>query len=250
MLPDIVSLLIVAAVLAVAGFVRGFTGFGGGLIAIPITGAILGPQLAVPMLGIVDFVVTLPLLPPAFRRADWKTVLPAALAGVATVPLGAVVLIHSNPIALRWGLSAIVVMMLALLSSGWRYHGTPRPAISAGVGAVSGFFGGTAGIAGPPVITYWMSGPADKTVLRANLIVYFTFTALTALLSYAVAGLFTARLAVLAVIAAPVYGIAIWLGARLHLRASENQFRAFAYALIVLSAILGLPALDPILRGG
>ncbi len=249
-LPDTLSLIALVATLALAGFVRGFSGFGSGLIAIPVVSAVLGPQVAVPLLAIVDFVLSLPMLPPAFRRADWKTVLPAALAALVTVPIGALILTWSDPVTLRWGLSATVILMLLLLMSGWRYRGTPQPAISATIGAVAGVFGGTAGIAGPPVITYWMSGPAEKDVLRANLISFFVFTAVSALISYFVAGLFTTDIIILSVIAAPIYALAIWLGVRSQNRASENQFRRFAFALIVLAAIIGLPVLDPIIRGG
>ncbi len=249
-LPDTLSLAVLFATLFLAGFVRGFTGFGGGLIAIPVASAIVGPTLAIPMIGVVDAIITVPLLPPAFRRADWKTVLPAAIAAVVTVPVGVVILTHSDPIALRWTLSVIVALMLLLLVSGWRYHGTPKRIVSAGVGAVAGIFGGTAGIAGPPVITYWMSGPADKSTLRANLIMFFMFSQATAIVSFATAGLLTAKLAMAVMLAAPVFGGAIWLGTHLHAGASETHFRGLAYLLIVFSAIIGLPLLDPILRGG
>ena len=250
LLPDTPSLIVLIATLFLAGFVRGFAGFGGGLIAVPVLSALLGPSMAVPMLGVVDFIITLPLLPPAIRRADWPTVLPAGIAAVVTVPLGAAILFHGDPVSLRWALSAIVVLMLVLLASGRRYRGRPKAPVSAMVGAVAGVFGGIASMAGPPVITYWMSGPADKSVLRANLIAFFTFSATAGIFSYAIAGLFTQKLALVALVAAPVYGLAIWLGAHLHFRASEAQFRALAYGLIVLSAIIGLPVLDPILRVG
>lgn len=247
-LPPVLPLMLLLVTLALSGFVRGFSGFGGALIAVPIGSAILGPQVTVAVLALADFVLTLPMLPPAFRRADWKTVLPAALAAIVTVPAGAYILAHADPTSLRWALSIIVALMLMLLMSGWRYRGTPRAAISAVIGAIAGVFGGAAGIAGPPVITYWMSGPADKSVLRANLIAFFTFTAVAGLASYLTAGLFTSNVMVLAVLSAPVYGVAVWLGVRMQHIASEKQFRAVAYTLIALAALIGLPALDPWLR--
>ena len=181
--------------------------------------------MAVAILAIADVPATLPLLPPAFRRCDWRTVLPAALAAITSVPIGAFILAHSDPIVLRWGLSLTVVLMLALLMSGWRYRGAPTAPVSVAVGATAGMFAGAAGIPGPPIVTYWMSGPAEKSVLRANLIAFFTFTAIGTITSYAIAGLFTREVVISGIIAAPVYGLATWLGSRAHALTPEARFR-------------------------
>ena len=248
-LPPLVPLLAVLGIFALAGFVRGLTGFGAALIALPVASALVGPKAAIAILALADWPATLPLLPPAFRRCDWPTVLPAALAAIVAVPFGAFILAHSDPDALRWGLSITVMAMLALLVSGWRYRGAPRAPLSAAVGAIAGIFSGAAGIPGPPIVTYWMSGPAEKSVLRANLITFFTFTGVGSLISYTVAGLFTQTVWISALFAAPVYGLATWLGARAHPHMPEARFRAIAFALIALSAVIGLPLFDPILRG-
>lgn len=252
MLPvfDTAQLPLILAILALAGLVRGFSGFGAGLIAMPVLSALIGPQPAVAMMAITDFVLTLPLLPPAFRRCDWPTVLPAALMALITVPLGAAILTHADPVPLRWGISVVVLLMLALLMSGWRYHGRPKPGVSAAIGSISGLFGGVAGISGPPIVTYWLSGPAGKTMIRANLIAFFTFTATSALCSYAIAGLFTPDVLMLSLVAAPVYALGVWAGSRAHKSASEVQFRALAFGLIALAALISLPVLDPVLRSG
>jgi uncharacterized protein len=46
----------------------------------------------------------------------------------------------------------------------------------------------------------------------------------------------------------PVYGIGVWLGSRLFGRASEKLFRTICYALIAAAVMVGLPALDDVLR--
>ena len=46
----------------------------------------------------------------------------------------------------------------------------------------------------------------------------------------------------------PVYGIGVWFGASLFGNASEALFRSICYALIAAAVIVGLPALDGVLR--
>ena len=70
-------------------------------------------------------------LPPAFRRCDWSTVSARGVRRpLPRCPSAPIILAHSDPVVLRWGLSATVLLMLALLMSGWRYRGAPRAPVS------------------------------------------------------------------------------------------------------------------------
>ena len=51
-----------------------------------------------------------------------------------------------------------------------------------------------------------------------------------------------------AFVVGPVYAIGVWFGASLFGKASETVFRAICYALIAAAVIVGLPALDGVLR--
>ena len=61
-------------------------------------------------------------------------------------------------------------------------------------------------------------------------------------------GLINADAIKLSLIVGPVYAIGVWFGASLFGRASEAVFRAICYALIAAAVIIGLPALDGVLR--
>jgi hypothetical protein len=63
-----------------------------------------------------------------------------------------------------------------------------------------------------------------------------------------VAGLITSDSIRLSVLVGPVYALGVWLGSQLFGRASETLFRSICYALIAAAAIVGLPALDHVLR--
>ena len=47
----------------------------------------------------------------------------------------------------------------------------------------------------------------------------------------------------------PAYAIGVWFGASLFGKASETVFRGICYRLIAAAVLLGLPALDGVLRG-
>lgn len=242
------TLVVLAIVAMIAGIVRGFAGFGSGLILMPVASALIDPRLAVAIFLITDFVATAPLVPPAMRIANWSTVLPTAVAALICVPIGTFALVHSDPVLVRWGISLLTISMLFLLISGWRYRGKPHLLASFGVGATSGFLGGISQIAGPPIVTYWLSGPFPVSTIRANLITFFFFTSIGSFLAYFFNGLLTPTAIAVTIIIAPVYALAIWTGAHLHGRASETTFRIVAYILIAIAALTSLPVLDGILR--
>ena len=61
-------------------------------------------------------------------------------------------------------------------------------------------------------------------------------------------GLITRDALGFSLIVGPVYAIGVALGASLFGRASEKLFRAICYALIAAALVIGLPALDRVLR--
>ena len=82
-------------------------------------------------------------------------------------------LVLIDPIVLRWMIAALVLGLLAVLASGWRYQGTPSLPVTAGVGIFAGLGSGAVQIAGPAVIIFWLGGASDAVTVRANLMVFF-----------------------------------------------------------------------------
>ena len=164
------------------------------------------------------------------------------------IPISAAMLKHLDPTGVRWGICVLILFMLALLISGWRYHGTPTPRVTFGVGVITGFLSGVAQAAGPPVVAYWLGGQTAPAMVRANIILLFFCTSVVASLSYLVAGLFDWHVLVLSAITAPGYMLGMFLGSRMFGLASEGMFRRICFGLIAAAAIISLPVLDSVLR--
>jgi uncharacterized membrane protein YfcA len=237
-----------AVVAALAGAVRGFTGFGSAMIYIPLVSAIYGPRLAVTTLLLVDFVSSAPFSVAAFWRCNWREVLPVSVVMAATIPLGALLLVFVDPIVLRWFIAFLVIGLIAVLASGWRYRGGPTLAASVTVGAVAGIGSGAVQIAGPAVVIYWLGGLSPAAVVRANLMVVFLISDFVSTVTYTAQGLLTAEVLVLSVLLGGPFLAAMIVGAWMFRGSSDVAYRRVAYVIIAVSAVLSLPVFDRIFR--
>jgi uncharacterized protein len=225
----------------IAGMARGFSGFGAALIFVPLASRLIGPHQASPVLLITDAIVALPLIWSAWGKAEKRDVALMAVGGLVGAPLGTWILKTGDTLTLRWLIAGLTAAMLALLLSGWRYHGKPKPALTIGVGSISGLFSGIAQIGGPPVVAYWLGQNARADVMRASTILFFAVGSTTSMVSYGVAGLLTYDVAKLALMVLPFFALGLWLGTRMFRLASEQTFRRICFALITLALVTSLP---------
>jgi uncharacterized membrane protein YfcA len=238
----------ICAIAFVSGTARGFSGFGSALIFMPLASSLAAPRLVAALLLVIDVVAAAPMLPNAWKHADRKATAVMVSGALVGVPLGTYFLTRLDPVTTRWIISGFVSALLLLLLSGWRYRGKDHPAISVGIGGLAGFCSGLAQTAGPPIVGYWLGRPIASAIARANILLFFGASDFFSAVSYALSGLITADAIRFSFLIGPVYGVGVWFGARLFGRASERLFRSFCYALIAAAVIIGLPALDGVLR--
>ena len=211
------------------------------MVFIPVASAIYGPKVAVVVLFIVDGIITFPLVFKAVHECSWSDVMYLTIGAAVAVPLGVHVLLITDSEVLRWFISLAILVLVAVLASGWRYQKRPPVAACIGVGGVSGFAGGIANLYGPPIVLFWLGGRSDAATVRANIIVYFALISVVAGLTYWWNGLFSQRTLTLSISLMPFYAAAVWLGARSFRFAPEVLFRRLALALIAVIAVASLP---------
>jgi len=229
------------AIAALAGLVRGVSGFGAALMFIPLCGILYGPKVAVLALWVIDAAATAPFLPPHLRRATWGEVGPLLVGSTALLPLGVWVLAHTDPTPLRWGVSGMVLASTLALASGWRYQSVPTKAVSLAVGGVAGFTNGSVGIGGPPLVLFWLGGRSGSALVRSNIFSYFAITTMITLALYAWHGIFTLPIIILGLALLLPYAAALTLGDRLFRRVTDSGFRRLALWLCAAAGLMGLP---------
>ena len=147
---------------------------------------------------LIDTFGAAPFTVRAFAYCSWREILPMYIAAAFAVPFGTLALLVLDPTLLRWCIAVVILLLLGILVSGWRYHGRPRLPLTVAVGLFSGFGGGATQIAGPAVIIYWLGTEKNAITVRANLLVYFLLLDLTLCVIYFLQGLFTPELVAVA----------------------------------------------------
>lgn len=236
------TIVLLGFVALVAGIMRGFSGFGGGLLIAPVFSLFLTPTDVVVLVMVLNLLTTVQLLPEVLRNVQWGTVL--SLAATATfigVPVGVAVLHRVDPVFMRRVIGAVVSGTAILLLLGWNYRGR-RGRIQDGiVGIFSGLLTSIGGVGGPPVILYLLSDQRlSQHVFRAIIIMLFLLLQLVTLSQIGLTGALTLTQGTYVLILLPVYALAHWLGERAFLKYGHQQaqFRRVAlWSLLVVGLL-------------
>ncbi|MEL7343439.1 MAG: sulfite exporter TauE/SafE family protein [Pseudomonadota bacterium] len=236
-----IAWLIFAAFLANA--VRGFSGFGSGMIYIPIASRVLEPVEALATMAIFDFLAPVPILRSSLKRADKVDLLILFLGLAMLMPLGFFVLTRISPEGFGWVVSLVIFTVLAALVSGWRYQGSLNRIKVLGIGAVSGFFGGFLGLPGPPAILSYMASTKPIEVIRANLLIFLFTSDMILITILASTGNLPPNLLTLGLLLALPAMAGSLVGSWIFNPAHEKTYRFVAYMIIAVAALSALPIL-------
>lgn len=235
-------MVVALAAVAFGGFLRGFTGFGGALVIVPVLSVLFTPREAVAMHAVMEIPGVLQLLPTAVRHAERKIVLPMLAALVVTTPIGVLLLVVVDQDTMRIVISVAVLVMVGLLARNWRYGGPPRLPVTVATGIAGGLAQGATGIGGPPIVVMLLSHNVVTDSVRANVIAMMgslTLVALPVLWAY---GLLTPPVLLVGAISAFVYFGTIFLGTRFYAGPGRELYRRISLAVLAAIALATLLA--------
>lgn len=225
-----------ATVMFGAAFLRGLTGFGSSLIAVPVLALLYGPVEAVAILVLLETVASAYLFPQAYRATRWRLVAVLVAASVPGIVLGTLALTALQPALLKLFIGATSIAFALLLLGGSGLPVQQWPWVWPLAGLVGGFFQGSTAMGGPPLIILLTSRFADKAVLRSTFITLFGALFVITISTFAVRGLLGAGSATLALSLLPLWMGGLWLGTRLFHRVPSALFRKIALVAIVLAS--------------
>jgi len=223
-------------ILLLAYFLRGITGFGSGLIAIPLLAHFLPLTFVVPMVLVLDLVASIVLSSHTRLQVRWdeiRSLLPTSVVGIV---LGSFMLVSlpREPLLVSLGL----FVMFFGLRYVFNIH-SEKP-ISRWWAVPTGFSGGLIGAlfgtGGPPFVVYLSHRLHDKTQLRGTLSGLFLLDGAFRLVAFLSLGLLIqADMLNALLLGLPVMAIGLYLGNKVHLGITHRQQLAIIGGLLLLS---------------
>ncbi len=220
----------------VAYFIRGISGFGSGLIAVPLLAHFLPLTFVVPLILVTDFLASLALGAHTRKHARWDEVKPLMLFSILGVLAGTTLLVSLPKAPLLATLGVIILLFGA--RSVLNLHGTRtvsrRWAMPAGL--AGGAIGALFGTGGPPYVIYLNHRLHDKGELRATFSGLFLVEGGLRIIVFLVAGLLLHTELLLTILAAlPLVALGLILGNRVHIGLSPLQMQRLIGVMLIVS---------------
>ena len=238
-MPTLVESVVSAVTLFIGATVLSTVGFGIGMTTIPVLLFILEPQTVIVVVNSVSLALFVLIVYQNRDELPVRSVGPWALAGLAGVPVGVLILKGSDAGLLKIAITTVTIALTLVVA----FNVKARFPSGLAAGLVIGFLVSVTlnalGIGGPIMALYALTQNWSRNAVRGSLSLYFLFVEVAGVIGYGVAGLLTTeRIALILIAVAPVT-LGFWLATHLVKRMNDVVFRrATVVAIIGMSGLV------------
>ena len=231
------ELVLCIVIIFVAYVIKGLSGFGSGLVAIPLLAFFLPLTFIVPVLALVSYTGT--VYQSFTYRSDvvWRDLwplLPFSLAGI-TIALWLLVNTDVTVLTLTLGIFIFCYAVYSLLpheiKSGSRWWSVPA-------GSFAGLIGALFGTGGPFYVLYLKMRKVTKQQFRATITMIFLVDGGARMFGYFYSGLFSQQTVMLSLVLLPVLFVAMYVGQHLHIKINDRRFNQVVSVLLLVSGLI------------
>ena len=218
--------------------IQGYSGFGGGLIFVPLLATLYNPIDAVFISCVGAMITHIFLIPSTISEINKIECSLVSLGVVITIPLGLFFLITADPELIIRGMGLFVLISGILLLLGWSYSGPKNYIASSVAGALAGLFLGALGVpSGPIVVIYLMSGKELIKVKRANIIIVVLVTIVVFIAALGFHNQISNEALSLSLILAPTFILGSFIGKNIFQRFPISWFKYFVNFLLIVTGL-------------
>ncbi|MBW2118168.1 MAG: sulfite exporter TauE/SafE family protein [Deltaproteobacteria bacterium] len=227
----------IAIVVFFTGFIKGLSGFGTMLVAIPLLMFFIDIKMILPLIFLLGSSGTVFLLTQLFKHLDWREIYPILVGFVPGLLAGVFLLKTLDPDVLRFILGIVLISYsiysLFFEMSRWNIKNI-RKVWAYLFGFFSGGLGGSIGASGPPVLIYTSSQQWNKDKIKVSVQGFFLISNLMTIISHAYVGLITTTVLKFFIFSLPTFVFGVYVGSRFYGTIKDETYKQ------IISTMLGV----------
>lgn len=232
------NIIALSLIIFVASIVRGFTGFGLALVAVPLI------QFILPVTDTAVFIALINMIFSIIYYRHSKAVVkgqPLGLMALWTgigVAAGTVILKFVNPAYIQLGWGVLIIFIVVALVRGLNLRIRSDKSAMTLSGLLGGLLAGATGISGPPVAIILSSMNTPREKFNAIISIFIFFAVTYALIFYLISGLIRTEIVILALCCIPALLAGLYTGDKLASRISQKTFTVIVYVVLMIMGVI------------
>ena len=232
--------LIILFIVFIASIIRGFNGFGFSATCMSLISFILPAIEIVPIILILEVMVSIFMFPYIWKNIDWKFVFQILIGISIGSPLGLYLLKFLSPDITHLSVCGIIIFFVILQLRGYSNKKINILPVKFLAGGVSGLINGLGTLGGMPISLFLLITKVKPIVIRGSLAaIFFIADAYVLNLSFYV-GIVEPIVFYRVIPLILVLPLGIFIGNKFFVRSREETYRKFVFYFLIIISIFGI----------
>jgi uncharacterized membrane protein YfcA len=236
---SLVEVYFVIFIVLIASIIRGFNGFGFSATCISGFSFILPAIEIVPIILILEVIISIFMAPYIWNRIDWNFVLKLQIGIVIGSPIGLYLLKYLAPDVTHLAVCLLIIFFSLILMRGYENQKINNNYGKFFTGIVSGTFNGLTTLGGMPVALFLLVTSIQPAIIRGSLAALFFLTDIYAFTLSFFAGIVDVTTIYRTVPLIIILPIGVYIGDNFFIKSKEETYRKIVFYFLIFISIIG-----------
>ncbi|MDC1279701.1 sulfite exporter TauE/SafE family protein [Pelagibacteraceae bacterium] len=237
---SLMEVCFIVFVVLVASIIRGFNGFGFSATCISGFSFILPAIEIVPIILILEVIISIFMIPYIWTKIDWKFVFKLLIGIIIGSPVGLFLLKYLNPEITHLSICLIIIFFSILLMKGYSNQKINNNFVKIFTGMISGILNGLTTLGGMPVALFLLITSIQPAVIRGSLAALFFLTDIYAFVLSFFAGIVDITTIYRTLPLIIVLPIGVYFGNKFFTKSKEKTYRKVVFYFLIFISVFGI----------
>jgi len=223
----------------IASIIRGFNGFGFSATCISGFSLILPAIEIVPIILILEVIISIFMVPYIWNKIDWNFVLKLQIGIIIGSPIGLYLLKYLPPDITHLSVCMLIIFFSLLLMKGYVNKKINNNYGKFFTGIISGTLNGLTTLGGMPVALFLLVTSIQPAIIRGSLVALFFLTDIYAFVLSFFAGIVDMTTIYRTLLLIIVLPIGVYIGNRFFVKSKEETYRKVVFYFLIFISIFG-----------